>query len=303
MTDLPSDVVDTVRSVFAACNAASTSKMTMAPNIEEEWLDHTWISEVTNFTSPQVVASGWVVRFDAHYLGGMRHFQQFEIADIGLLVHLRLAPKRRKSKVVLLQSKRLYPTAGAVREETPLDYETGFARLSDPEDLAIPIALDRVFRFTESSRYGAITRGSEQVKLIHEYEQRIRLPVYYHLYNPWTLPLEQRIPLTDPTPPAGAPSLGVRVIPAQTLHAMLRAASAAHPSVADLASPQGLPSYGWRVEDFICDEVLACHHGHEYQSIHEERMWQLFNRRSGPIAAAIAITIESPEVTAAVEVT
>ncbi len=80
---------------------------------------------------------------------------------------------------------------------------------------------------------------------------------------------------------------------------MLPAASAVHPSLADLANPSGLPSYGWRIEDFICDEVLACHHGHEYQSIREDRMWRLFNRRSGPIAAAIAITIESPEVAAA----
>ena len=49
----------------------------------EEWLDQTWISEVTDFTSPQVVDSGWVVRLDAHYLGGMWHFGRFEIADIG----------------------------------------------------------------------------------------------------------------------------------------------------------------------------------------------------------------------------
>ncbi len=69
MTALPADVVHLVREVFASCNAASTRKLTMAPNIQEEWLDHTWISEVTNFTSPQVVESGWLVRFDAHYLG------------------------------------------------------------------------------------------------------------------------------------------------------------------------------------------------------------------------------------------
>ncbi len=298
MTDVPSDVVDMVRRVFAACNAASTGKLTMAPNIEEEWLDHAWISEVTNFTSPQVVDSGWAVRFDAHYLGGMRHFRHFEIADIGVLVHLRLDPERRRSKVVLLQSKRLYPIAGLVREETRSDFETGFARLSDPEDLAIPIALERVFRFTEDRRYGAITRDSEQVKRIDKYERDIRLPVCYHLYNPWAVPLEQRIPLTNPAPPAGAPLLGVRVIPSQTLHAMLSAASAAHLSVADLARPEGLPAHGWRIEDFICNEVLACRHGHEYRLIREEQIWRLFNRRSGPIAAAIAITVESPNVAA-----
>ena len=48
-----------------------------------------------------------------------------------------------------------------------------------------------------------------------------------------------------------------------------------------------------------CDEVLACREGHEYRSIQEEAMQTLFNRRSGPIAAAIGITIESPDVTSA----
>lgn len=297
MPDVPADVIDTVRSVFAACNRATTSNVTLAPNIQEEWLDHTWISEITDYTSPQVVESGWVVRFDAHYLGGMRHFRHFEIADIGVLVHVRLGPEHRKSKVVLLQSKRLYPSVGAVREETRSDYESGFVRLSDPKDLSLPIALERLFEFTEDSRYGAITRDSDQVKLIDEYEKRVGSPVYYHLYNPWVLPLQQRIPLKDTTPPAGEPTLGVRVLPAASLHAMLPAASAATPSVADLATPDGLPAHGWRVADFIADEVLACRHGHEYQSIREDRMWELFNRRSGPIAAAI--TIEAPDVAAA----
>jgi hypothetical protein len=226
----------------------------------------------------------------------MRHFRHFEIADIGVLVHLRLGPDRRRSKVALLQSKRLYPSVGSVREETQADYQTGFARLSDPEDLAIPIALEKIFRFTETSRYGAITKDSKQVTLIVDYEKTVGIPVYYHLYNPWMLPLEQRIPLDDSTPPVGEPDLGVRVMPAGTLHTMLASASAAHPSVADLANPGGLPQCDWRIEDFICDEVLACRHGHQYQSIQENSMWELFNRRSGPIAAAIAITSESPEV-------
>lgn len=294
--DLPDALIETVRTVFAACNAATAAKLTLAPNIAEEWLDHTWISEITRFTSPRIHESGWVVRFDAHYLGGMRHFRNFEIADIGVLVHFRLGPSSRKSKVVLLQSKRLYPSTGAVREETQSDYEVGLARLSDPEDQSISIALERVFRFSSSSRYGALERGSEQVKLIDDYERTVQLPVYYQLYNPWALPLEQRIPLTDPTPPEGAPSLGARIVPAGTLHAMLPSASAAHPSVDDLANPPALPAHGWRLEDFMCDEVLACRHGHEYGSIRDGPMWELFNRRSGPIAAAIAITIESPDV-------
>src|SRR3954452_17592083 len=109
MTDLPSDVVEKVRAIFAACNVRRTELLSMNPNTQEEWLDHTWISEAVQFSSPHVLSSGWVVKVEAHFLGGMRHYRRWEIADIGVLVHLRLGPGDRRSKVVLLQSKRLYP--------------------------------------------------------------------------------------------------------------------------------------------------------------------------------------------------
>lgn len=299
MSEIPSDAVNAVRHVFAACNAAASSKLTMVPNTQEESLDLTWIDEITKFASPQVVGSGWVIRCDAHYLGGLRHFENFEIADIGVLVHMRFAQGVRKSKVVLLQSTRLYPTAGHVREETLSDYETGFARLADPEDEALPIALERVFRFDEASRYNALKRDSDQVSRIDAYQKKVGIPVYYHLYNPWETPLEQLVPLRDPTPPDGAPALGTRVVPAGMLHDVLKTSSAASPSVADLADLGELPAHGWRIEDFIADEVLSCRQGHVYGSIRDSEMVRLFNRRSGPIAAAIAITIESPDVAAA----
>ena len=298
MTDLPSDVVEAVRSVFAACNAAASAKLTMAPNIEEEWLDHTWISEVTNFTSPHVVNSGWVVRFDAHYLGGMRHFRHFEIADIGVLVHLRLDPERRKSKVVLLQSKRLYPTAGSVREETQSDSRLASRVYRIPRISPSPSRWNGYSDSPTRVAYGAITRNSDQVKRIDDYERTIRLPVYYHLYNPWALPLEGGF--RSPTP-----LRGWRPLTRRSGNPRPEAARNARRGVCSTPE-RGRPGHPTRASDvrlacrgFHCDEVLACHHGHEYQSIREERMWQLFNRRSGPIAASIAITIESPAVAAA----
>jgi hypothetical protein len=45
------------------------------------------------------------------------------------------------------------------------------------------------------SRGGALSATSRDVGL----------PVFYHLYNRWEVPMEQRIPLTDATPPAGMP--------------------------------------------------------------------------------------------------
>jgi hypothetical protein len=81
----------------------------MNPNAPEESLDLTWIEHMSRFSSPVTLDSGWLVKIETHYLGRMRHFRRWEIADIGRLVHLRLGEKGRTSKVALLQSKRLYP--------------------------------------------------------------------------------------------------------------------------------------------------------------------------------------------------
>jgi hypothetical protein len=50
--------------------------------------------------------------------------------------------------------------------------------------------------------------------------------------------------------------------------------------------------YGWPLEVFAGDLFLRCHEGSLFESINENRIQNLFNRRSGPIYAAIAITVE-----------
>jgi len=75
----------------------------------------------------------------------MRHFRQWGIADIGLLLFVRDPVQVITRKVALLQSKRLYQSNMTVREETTVDYEIGFARLADPSDLANSIAYESRF--------------------------------------------------------------------------------------------------------------------------------------------------------------
>lgn len=210
------------------------------------------------------------------------------------LAFLRLGGASNKSKVALLQSKRLYPDGQPIREEVRVDYEIGFARLADPEDERLSIAFDAEFGYTEASRYQALQRDSEQAQAIDAYEKEVKLSVYYQLYNTWSLPYIQRIPLNGYTPPAGAPALGVRVIPSALVHATMSGLSERSPAVRDLADLSELPSYGWRLEDFICDELLACREGDDFASSGDDRISNLFFRRSGPIAAAIAIRIEAP---------
>jgi hypothetical protein len=52
---------------------------------------------------------------------------------------------------------------------------------------------------------------------------------------------------------------------------------------------------GWTLEHFIADLLLGCVEGSIFKDISEQRIQNLFYRRSGPISAAIAISIEAPE--------
>jgi hypothetical protein len=50
---------------------------------------------------------------------------------------------------------------------------------------------------------------------------------------------------------------------------------------------------GWRLEYFMADLVMKCRQGRAFESMQQEDdIFALFNRRSGPIAAAISVTIE-----------
>jgi hypothetical protein len=301
VSEIPGDVLSWIRQVFAQGNSRVTEKLVRNPNLHEESLDLTWIEHLSRFSAAERFPSKWVARIESHYLGGLRHFRNWEIADIGLLVFLRLAPGSYVNKVALFQSKRLYPNGVPIREEIPLDHEIGLARLADPEFLALPVGPSTKFRFTEDSRYGALRRDSNQVGAIADYQKEVGLRVYYQLYNPWTVPFTQQIPLAGYVPPEGAPELGVRVLPAQAVHGKLDQQAGATPRLRDFADLSPLPSHGWRLEDFVCDELLACREGDRFDSPNDYKIERLFYRRTGAIAAAISVTIEAPDWTTATE--
>jgi hypothetical protein len=294
MPDLPEDVIERLALIFTACNARTTDKLSRNPNAPEQSFDLTWIEHLSRYSTPMTLPSEWLVKIETHYLGGMRHFRGWEIADIGVLIDLRLGIAGRRRKVALLQSKRLYPDGAPVREETMADYEVGFARLADPEDDSISIAFATEYRFDEDSTYVQISANSHQVAAIDGYQKEVGLKVYYHLYNPWSVPFVQHVPVLDDQEPEGEPDLGVRVVPVRLLHSRLASQSLQSPKLSDLANLDGLPTYGWRLEEFICEELLECREGDQFESINDNRIQAAFFRRTGAIAAAIAITVEAP---------
>ena len=120
MFPIPDDVRDWVRHVFAACGSRTSRKISRIPTVHETSLDLTFIEHFSQFASAVRLPSEWLIRVDTHHLGGGRHFGQWEIADIGLLVLFRRRGRLIRPKVALLQAKRLYPVEQDFSEDEPV---------------------------------------------------------------------------------------------------------------------------------------------------------------------------------------
>lgn len=294
--ELPNGVLKWLTSVFSECDRRITQKLHNNPNIPEESLDLTWIEHLSQFSSPVSVTNAWTAKIESHFLGGLRHFYRWEIADVGVLLFVRSGGKLQVSKVALLQSKRLYPSSNRVVEEGRIDYEIGFARIADPEDLARSIAVEHEFEFNADCTYTALKAKSDQVKAIDSYERENNLPIYYQFYNPWEIPFTQRVPISRYESLPSGRGLGTRIIPAKQVHARIaKKKQGTSPSVKDIYGLTGhAHPEGWPLPHFVADLFLGCKEGAPFDGVQDSRVQTLFYRRSGPIAAAIAIIIEGP---------
>ncbi len=285
-----------VARVFGDANRRVSEKIARVPNCSEPSLDLTLVEHLTQCAGPRVVAPGWAVRIDVHYLGGLRHFRNWEIADIGLLVFAKFRNNVTAQKVAVLQSKRLYPDHQNIVEETEEDYRIGFGGLL-PAGPALPsIALHQTYNFSAQSRYRALRVDDDQYKAIAAYETQYALPVHYLLYNPWTVPVSYSFPLRSQPRLERRGNGGCRVIPSKLLRSALAGKSKPSvPSFDDLkvAVSKSRPhAHGWRLEHFMSNLLLKCKEGKVFDRPDEGSMFALFNRRSGPIAAAVAVTVE-----------
>ena len=293
---IPADIVDWFRSVFAASNRRLAERIQNAPATPEPHLDTTFIEHLTAYSSPHTFPSGWAIRIDTHYLGGMRHFYGREIADIGILVFFHRAGSLIRQKVALLQSKRLYPTAGDVAYIDDYDFRIGMARLAQRDRHVASMMTQRLFSFDENSRYLALHAHDNQYTTIAKYKSERRMPVFYLLYNPPTIPLQVQMPLNSYVNITADPSLGSRVMPYQYVARCLASKAPGYrPSVADLANNGSIHDTGWRLEYFMADLLLSCQQGRRFTDADSDDIETLFFRRSGPIAATVAVTIEMPE--------
>ena len=298
---LPIDVVDLLRRVFSEANLRVTRKMSRMPSTHETTLDQSFIEALSHYAAPIRLGSGWLVKIDTHYLGGGRHFGSWEVADVGIIVQFRQGGSLVRSKIGLLQSKRLYPTEQEYEEDRRIDYLVGLGRLYESEDSFLQATHPRRFSFGKSSQYKALIVADHQWKTIEQYEKHRGIPVHYLLYHPLRIPFSTRVPRSSNRAPRGPSRVGARVVPASSLRTGLTNRAVGYvPSYGDLEFLLPKPfdtqdnTAGWRLEEFITELLITCEEGYIAQREADEGLRAVFNRRAGPIAAAMSITFDAP---------
>lgn len=286
---IPDDAVNWVRTIFADANRATTERLMNVPNIRETSLDDGFIEAITPNSAPRRLASGSIVHLQVHNIGGLRRVQKWETADIAVLVFVSHLGKTVGQKIGLLQSKRLYPTNGDVDDSDPLSFMYGLNAMITRDDRAPTGGLFRTYDFDADSVYGAITAGDEQIETIDDFNNQFGEAIYYLLYNPSRLPSSISYPLRQRTR-ITKPSLGCRIFRASEVHAACGDFNVGqHPTIGAVQS-KGKRS-NWRIEAWVADLLLRCKVGQQFDESKRDMIDRLVRRRSGPIGAAISVSI------------
>lgn len=291
--DIPEDAIDWFRAVFAEANRKVTERLVNVPNIRETALDDGLVEAVIPFSPPRLLPSGAIVEMNVHNIGGLRRLGRWETADIAVLVFVYSAGTLLAQKIGLLQSKRLYPLNNDVEDDDPVGFAYGmnaFLR-RDPKS---PLGkAHRQFEFSGDCTYGALTAGSDQVEVIQRLNDEFGDAVYYLFYNPPMIPTTVRYPVAS-YQTVNHPPLGCRVYAMTDVDGVLEALDeGAAPTLAALEAAG--PASNWRLETWAADLLLRCKVGQQFGEDRQEIVGRLLERRSGPIAAAIAVSIALPE--------
>ncbi len=299
MFAFPDDVREYLQSIFGGANDYSSTYLTQVPNAHEPALDIALVSYIARHSRPVHFPSDWVVKLDTHFLGSGHHWRHWEIADIGLLLMFRRRGEILRTKVALLQSKRLYPNEQTNDDEP--NY-VGFGRLHESDKTFLSSLSTRTFTFKSTSKYKALTTDSGQYRAIEDYEMISQIPVYYFFYNPVQVPISIQLPCTEPNDPLGDISVGCRVLPAQVFRDKVAPLlDGLTPSYGDVCLANSKPfddsanKGGWRFDDFVVNRFMGCETGYRVDTKKDTTLAQLFGGRSAPISAAISINIDVPE--------
>jgi hypothetical protein len=292
--EVPEDVVEYIRDTFDLADRRVTRKLDRMPTSHEEWLDFSLLEAISEANGPHITQSGVIVDIAAHFVGGGTHWKRWEIADLGFIINFRRSWELIRTKVVLLQSKRLYPRESEFIEDVGVTVVGGFGALMQPSSLAA--AGSRCFSFDEDCRYKALQVGDRQWQSMAGYEESYKIPLHYLLYHPHAIPSTgAAIPVCLPVVSREAkPEIGSRVLRASIMHELAGAFPKNYaPSYAEVRGDAS--SLGASLPDFFADEVLKCREGYVVDDgLNNEGLIRVFSQRGAPIAAAIRVDINLP---------
>jgi hypothetical protein len=289
---IPKDAVEYFRTAFAEANRVATERIVNVPNVRETSLDDGLVDALIPFSSPRRLRSGAVVEMDVHNIGGLRRLYRWETADIAVLVFIYRRRQMVAQKIGMLQTKRLFPKNNDVLDDDPEGFRYGMNAFLN-RDTKSPLAvLNREFVFDKSCVYGSLKAGSDQVTAINELNERFGESVFYMFYNPSTVPVTIRYPVKSKRAVARV-KLGCRVFLSNEVHAVLGALNKDQsPSLNGIM--EGGAASNWRLEEWVADHLLNCKVGQRFDESMKEQVYMLLERRSGPIGAAIAVSIALP---------
>src|SRR6266576_3212083 len=176
------------------------------PNLLEDGYDIRAIQELLGHKD---VATAMI--YDAHFIGGGRHYRTWEVADIGLMVMFRRNGKIIRSKLTFLQSKKLFASSLQLRSYDPYHRHV-MGRLLVTDEEHIELVKPRLLKYSEASKYKAFKIGSEQEEAMSEFSTRHNVPLHYLLYNPCLIPWQIQTPV-EGLPEITENKVGCRVIP------------------------------------------------------------------------------------------
>lgn len=263
-------------------------------------MDNNFIAYFSKLAGPVRVDPNWTVRFEAHFIGGGRHYYTWEVADIGLMIIFRRNGKILRSKMAFLQSKKLFADSVKAPQRDPY-MRMGMGRLLDTKEEHLELVKTRTLRFEEKSKYKSFKKESVQQEAMSSFQQRFNINMYYLFYNPLRLPHSIVSPL-ETQPDLTENEIGCRVITKDFLDEALKI----HPK-------NYVPSYGdikymltgdfvnkehtagWRLEYFAIDLMMGCKEGLVDDSPNFGTLQELLYQKSSPISAALSITVDLTE--------
>jgi hypothetical protein len=160
-------------------------------------------------------------------------------------------------------------------------------------DSRSPLAvLTRKFVFDETCLYGSLKAQDDQVTSINELNEWFGESVYYMFYNPSTVPTRVQYPVRSKRKVTTV-KWGCRVFLSKEVHAVLDTLKKGHSPTLKAIMEGGMAS-NWRLEEWIADHLLTCKVGQRFDDSNKEDVKRLLVRRTGPIGAAIAVSIALP---------